>query len=709
MLRKVLSRIYLIIIVLSVLNIILVALAGCSTSSTTSTIISLYDGTDMIREVSVNADQEYSFGTLEKTGYTFLGWYSQPDGGVAYTDANGSSAGLVWDTDNSSSVYAHWEANHYKIKFDYCEATAFNTVTEISVLYDSHIESNFPVPQKTSYAFSGWYTAPTGGTQITDALGNFVDSANVYNINKYPLDDGGTTLYARWGDKTVTFVFSSEEGTTVESETFTVGSVIYSLPSSEKDNYCFVAWCLDPTGLSEITFPYTIADSLDSTVVLYAKFIPASLDILQFNTISSTGDREYEVSYEGDTDRIVIPDTYYGKPVTRIRSIVSESVKEIVLPQTIDEIINGAFADCTQLESVNIPFAVDIIPERCFYGCIALKEIIISQNVTAIRSEAFANCETINEIFIPSSVTTIGGGAFRAMSSLERFEVDKENERYVSIDGVLYYKVGTSLYLIQYPAAKSGESYTIEDETTKIGEYAFSDAKISSIVIGNKISSIEVGAFESCSELVGVILQSNANSFSIEDNAFKDCSNLKSIRITHTKVPSLSATAFTGVSDVFAVYVVSDLLRNYQIATNWRAISDKIYSLGTIFGDFAIEETGDGYAIRQYLGTATEVIIPDILNAHQIVKISANAFSFSNIERITVSQFVAEIGDEAFSNCTNLVAIIMKGEPPILGDNVFANIGNQFDIYIDNSPEVLQAYRLAEKWRDYSSNIWSYQ
>lgn len=671
--------------------------------------VSLYDGETLIKEVNVTQDEEYDFGTLDKTGYTFLGWYSEATSGTAYTDAQGKSAGMTWKESNSTTVYAHWKANKYKISLDYCGATAFNTVTDISATYDTEITDKLPVPQKTGYSFVGWYTGKTNGTQITDASGEFLDNTTVYNNSVYPLNSDGTTLYAHWGYKTVTYMFSTGDGTPVSEVTYPVGTVLYEMPSTTKDNYCFVSWCFDSTMLSALTFPYTIPDSSEDFVTLYANFVPGTVDVLQVNTISSTGDREYEVYYSGNAEKIVIPDFYYGKKVTRVKKIDSATVKEIVLPQSVDAFINGAFQNCASLEAINIPFGVETIPEKCFSGCSSLKNIVIPQKVKTIGKEAFAGCSTITQINLSANVATINTGAFRNMASLGKFVIDEANERYMVKENVLYYKVGASSYLVQYPAAKQGETYNIDASTVKIMKYAFSSSKISSIVIGGKISSIETGAFENCENLVNVSITGSAVLFSIDADAFLNCSNLKAMRIELTKVPTLNATALNGVSETFSVYVTSDMIRNYQTATNWRNISSQIYSLGTVFGNFAIEEVEGGYTIRQYFGTEKEVVIPEILNARKIVKISENAFSFSNMEKVTVSQYVTEIGNNAFKNCTSLKSIVMECEPPTLGDNVFENISEDFGIYIKNTADVLDAYRVANKWSELSAHIWSYQ
>ncbi len=671
-------------------------------------VIGLYDGEKLIKEVSIAKNKEFEFGTLEKEGYTFLGWYSASNGGSAYTDAYGKSAGMTWKEENGLKAYAHWEANQYKITYDYCGATALNNATDLTVTYDANISAHLPVPQKEGYLFLGWFTDKTKGTQISDAAGNLMPDAMTYNSLTYPIDNNGTTLYAHWGDKVVTFSFITD-GSAVEQVSYPIGTILNEMPVSIKDNYCFVSWCFDSTLLSEMSFPYTISDNLESFVSLYAKFSEGTNDILQFNTIASTKDKEYEVTYRGDAEKLIIPDSYYGKKVTKVNKISSATVKEIILPQTITEFSDSAFEGCTMLETINIPTKIKELPDNLFYGCKALSKVVIPYKVASIGKFTFSGCCEIQELNFSKNIITIGTGAFQNMTKLEKFVVESSNEKYVSIDDVLYYKIGNAMYLIKYPAAKQDDTYIIEKGTTKIGEYAFDSSSLKFIEIGGRISSIEKGAFENCKNLVNVSLSGNAVLFTIREEAFKNCSNLKALKIELANVPSLGENALMCVSETFSVYVASTLIKKYQAENNWRNIASKIYSLGTIYGNFAVEEVEGGYTIRQYFGTEKEVVVPEILNAKKIVKISENAFSFSNMEKITISKNITEIKDNAFKNCTFLKTIIMECVPPVLGDNVFYNISDDFGIYIKNTTDVLDAYRIADKWKELYSHIWSYQ
>lgn len=680
-------------------------LVACSPNNIS---VKLYDGENYISEKTVEKDSEYDLGSIEKSGYLFLGWYSEKDGGSAYTDANGKSVGMKWKEDNVTTLYAHWQAKTYRISLNYCGATANTDVTEISAVYDTRITDRLPVPEKSGFSFLGWYTAENQGTKLTDELGDFIEGYDTYKAPTYSTADDGTAIFAHWSKKTVTYSFYAEGESVNKSVTYEVGAVITELTPVVKDNYCFVDWCFDQTGLSAMTLPYVIPNNSESNILLFAKFEHGTNDILSFATIVATADREYEVTYSGDAEEIIIPDSYYGKKITRIKRIEAPNAKRVILPQTVKDLGNSVFEGCANLETVNIPFGVKTIPQSAFLGCKKLKSIIIPNNVESVLKTAFMECEAIDYLTLPANVKTIGVGAFAAMSNLKEFSVDSANEDFIAPDGVLYKKIGNSLHLVQYPLSKTDETYELESGTVRILEAAFGKSQINSINIGGRVTTVDDEAFAECDSLVSVTLSSDANSLSIGQSAFYKCKNLKAMKIEMSKIPTLGDNAFVGVSAMFSVYVTSNVINNYKTANGWREVSSVIFSIGTIYGDYAVEEYDGQYAIRQYFGTDKTVDIPEIINAHRIVKISDNAFSYSNMEAVTIPQYVAHIGNESFKNCVNLKTVIVKCEPPTLGTDAFSGLDDEYGIYVDNTTDVLAAYKSASGWMELSNRIWTY-
>ena len=66
-------------------------------------------------------------------------------------------------------------------------------------------------------------------------------------------------------------------------------------------------------------------------------------------------------------------------------------VGSLVIPNTVTEIGDNAFYDCTGLTNVVIPSTVTVIGEYAFSGCSGLVSVVISGSVTEIKSEAFSD------------------------------------------------------------------------------------------------------------------------------------------------------------------------------------------------------------------------------------------------------------------------------------------------------------------------------
>jgi len=68
---------------------------------------------------------------------------------------------------------------------------------------------------------------------------------------------------------------------------------------------------------------------------------------------------------------------------------------------------------------------------------------------------------------------TYGAGAFTYISTLTEILVEEGNEKFVSMDGVLYSKVENGYVLEQYPTGKRGREYNVIDKTVSIQSSAF--------------------------------------------------------------------------------------------------------------------------------------------------------------------------------------------------------------------------------------------
>ncbi len=153
--------------------------------------------------------------------------------------------------------------------------------------------------------------------------------------------------------------------------------------------------------------------------------------------MSSVGDwlitGEYLTKYYGDASEVVIPDTVTNilseafrdnktmvsvqipNRVTEIGSSAfydCDNLKEIVIPDSVTRIDYCAFEECDRLSKVILPKGITCIDVRTFTDCIALKEITVPTGVTEIKANGFSNCTSLTSVKLPGTLKNIGNGAF---------------------------------------------------------------------------------------------------------------------------------------------------------------------------------------------------------------------------------------------------------------------------------------------------------
>ena len=122
--------------------------------------------------------------------------------------------------------------------------------------------------------------------------------------------------------------------------------------------------------------------------------------------------------------------------------------------------------------------------------------------VTSIGNYAFRDHTKLVSITIPDSVTYIDNYAFEGCYNLISIIVDENNTVYKSIDGNLYSKDDKTL--IHYAIGKTDEIFKIHADVEIIGNYSFSGSSLTSVIIGNRVTSINIYAFYGCDSLTDV-------------------------------------------------------------------------------------------------------------------------------------------------------------------------------------------------------------
>ena len=101
--------------------------------------------------------------------------------------------------------------------------------------------------------------------------------------------------------------------------------------------------------------------------------------------------------------------------------------KNTIIPDTVSQIGNGAFAGCEGLSSISIPDSVKNIGSSAFSGCDGLTSITIPDSVTHIGDEAFWGCSGLRSITIPATVAHIGNRTFYSCNALSEIHIPAGN------------------------------------------------------------------------------------------------------------------------------------------------------------------------------------------------------------------------------------------------------------------------------------------
>lgn len=125
--------------------------------------------------------------------------------------------------------------------------------------------------------------------------------------------------------------------------------------------------------------------------------------------------------------KLVVPDTYKGKPVVEIadnafyyrlnniRYTLQKNISEVVLPETIRKVGKEAFYYLTDIKKVNMPSSLIEIGEDAFWST-GISEVILPDGLKTVGRNAFQYCNDLTKLVIPQSVESISGNAFYCSS-----------------------------------------------------------------------------------------------------------------------------------------------------------------------------------------------------------------------------------------------------------------------------------------------------
>ena len=461
--------------------------------------------------------------------------------------------------------------------------------------------------------------------------------------------------------------YSGSSTTVVIPETVVNGDTTYTV-TTIAGGYESTGAFANKTTLTSITIPSSI-----TTIRNYAFYNCTALTEINFNAtnMNDLSSYNYVFSYAGQDGTGITVNI--GESVTKIPAYLFSPYGSSDAPKIVtvnfaegslcESIGTSVFSYCSSLTEIIIPDSVTSIGNSAFSNCSNLTSIIIPDSVTSIGSSAFSSCSSLTSITIGNSVTSIGNYAFNGCSGLTDVYYSGDINAWVSIDfgnreaNSLYY--ADNLYL-------NGVLFTggdiVLDTVTSIGAGVFYGQAITSVTIGNQVTSIGEYAFYSCDSLTEITIPNSVTS--IGDYAFGNCTSLTTILLGND-LTEIGYNAFSNTP------WLTDIRNNHngqaQSSDGTKTYMIKAPNTNITSYDLTGVDVIAGGAFWSYT-RLTSITIPD-----SVISIGESAFyRCSSLASVTIENSVTSIGNSAFEFCSSLTSITIPESVTSMGESAFS-------------------------------------
>ena len=365
------------------------------------------------------------------------------------------------------------------------------------------------------------------------------------------------------------------------------------------------------------------------------------------------------------------------------------SIKEIVVERGVFSIGDYAFVGLTNLEKVSLSkdsWNISEIGAYAFQGCTKLKEVSGIEEIRTIGEGAFAQCSMLNGVNL-EYVYNVGTGAFKDCTSLTSITLSQSG----SSSGTL----GESIF----SGCTGLKEVTLHVNPTK---YMFENCTaLAKVTLSTYYSNKEIGAyaFQGCTGLKTIEIPSNITT--IGSYAFKNA-GLKNIYFLGS-APTINSYAFSGVS-AYARYPygnttwTSSKCVNYGGSLNWSHDNRCGEGVTWYLNNGVLTISGSG-AMKDYSSTSS---VPWYKDRTTITRVVVNSGVTSIGEyafigciaatSVSIPSTVTSIGADAFYNCKALTSVSIPSSVKAIGANAFYSCKALTGVTIPSSVKIIGDY-----------------
>ena len=389
--------------------------------------------------------------------------------------------------------------------------------------------------QNVWYELSNDHKALTiSGTGAMSSSCSWENDCDYHDITSVVIEDGVTNI----GDN----VFSFYSGLT----SVTIGSGVTSI-----GNYAF----RECTNLTSVT---CASGSQLTSIGNQAFWFSGLTSITIPASVETIGDKVFSGCSNLSTITVDGGNTVYDSR-NNSNAIIETSSNTLVagckgttIPYGVTSI--GFYAlYCSGLRSIAIPTSVESIGTSAFAGCTGLTSVTIGSGVTSIGHYAFEECTNLTSVTIPASVTIIGQKAFFDCSSQASVTVYASTPP--TLSNYVFKTDGPQIYVFSdyenaYKSAWSNYASKITAMTNLNGKCGDTNenegADVRWVLTGNTLTIMKVGSTGAMADYA-----------SADDQPWKDYRSSITAVVIENGVTSIGNNAFNGCSNLTIVYMQS--------------------------------------------------------------------------------------------------------------------------------------------------------
>ena len=341
-------------------------------------------------------------------------------------------------------------------------------------------------------------------------------------------------------------------------------------------------------------------------------------------------------------------------------SIMDANVN-ITLPNTIKEILSGAFQNATGLLSIHLNEGITSFGPKVFEGCTNLVSVNIPSTLTSLPEYTFCDCKSLPTIDIPNNISIIGPNAFESCTNLQ--------------------------------SVNNGKPLGVES----IGKLAFRWCEnLQTINFSTSLKSIADYAFIGCKKLESIELPENL--VKIGEYAFKG-SGLKTVTNYRTTPQVITANVFEGVDlSKCTLYVPEGCKEAYKKADVWKKfghilqlgekpevnpdeppvepIATGTQKIGSLYYELYADRTATLLKHDDYKNLSGTITVPSSVSYegfyYTVNEMKQSTFeACDKLTSVKLPYTITEIPGRSFMNCSSLTKITIPSSLTKIKSNAF--------------------------------------